>query len=80
MIKIILLLVFLATSCISTEVVGIEPTTAQIDTTTKSKPHKPPRPPDSPKDTTERQDTTRKPMGFNPTVEGWNETEIEINT
>lgn len=74
MIKIILLLVFLATSCISTEVVGIEPITAPaIDTTTKSKPHKLPRPPEYPKDTTENPDTIRVPIGWNPSVEDWDE-------
>ena len=79
MIKIILLLVFLATSCISTEVVGIEPTTApSIDTTTKSKPHKPPRPPDPPKDTTERQDTARVPIEFDPSVKDWDEQDINL--
>lgn len=79
MIKIILLLAFLATSCISTEVVGIEPITAPaMDTTTKSKPHKPPRPPDPPKDTTERQDTARVPIEFDPSVHDWDNSDINL--
>lgn len=70
----LILILCLATSCISTEVVGIEPITAlAIDTTTKSKPHKPPRPPEPPKDTTATDD--RVPITFNPSVEDWEEAE-----
>jgi hypothetical protein len=56
-------------------VLGIEPITSPIDTTTKSKPHKPPMPP---KDTTERQDTARVPIGWNPSVDDWEEQDINI--
>lgn len=31
-----------------------------------------------PKDTTERQDTTRKPIEFNPSVEDWNKTNVDL--
>lgn len=70
----LLIILCIATSCISTEVVGIEPITAPaIDTSTKSKPHKPQRPPDPPKDTTER-----APITFDPSVENWDNNDIEL--
>ena len=50
----------------STEVIGFEPIEL-ADTTTKAKPHKPlpPTPPIPP------EDTGRAEIGFNPTVEDW---------
>ena len=66
-------LLFALTSCISTEVIGFEPIVV-TDTTTK-KPHKPL----PPRDTTEVSDTARAEIGFDPSVEDWEETESEIN-
>ena len=69
-----LLLLFALTSCISTEVIGIIPET-KVDTTEVRKPHKP-MPPTPPQDT-----TGREPIGWNPSVEDWEETDtinIEI--
>jgi hypothetical protein len=64
------------TSCMSTEVIGIVPET-KVDTTVAKKPHKPlpPTPPTPPAD------TGRVAIGFNPTVEDWEQadtTDIEI--
>lgn len=64
------------TSCMSTEVIGFEPIEL-ADTTTKAKPHKPlpPTPPIPPAD------TGRAEIGFNPSVEDWEQadtTNIEI--
>ena len=58
------------TSCMSTEVIGFEPVEL-ADTTTKAKPHKPlpPTPPIPPAD------TGRAEIGFNPTVEDWEESQ-----
>ena len=71
---VLLLILALVTSCISTEVTGIEPINAPaIDTTTKSKSHEPPKPP---KDTTDQDG--RVPIGWDATVEDWDETEIEL--
>ena len=55
------------TSCMSTEVIGFVEPTVVTDTTTKAKPHKPlpPTPPIPPAD------TGRPEIGFNPTVEDW---------
>lgn len=65
----IALLILLAlTSCVSTEVIGFVEPIVVTDTTTK-KPHKslPPTPPIPPAD------TVRAEIGFNPTVEDWEE-------
>lgn len=71
---VLLLILALVASCISTEVTGIEPITAPaIDTTTKSKSHEPPKPP---KDTTDQDG--RVPITFNPSVEDWEEQDINI--
>ena len=62
------LFIFLAlTSCISTEVIGFVEPTVVTDTTTKAKPHKPlpPTPPIPPAD------TGRAEIGFDPSVEDW---------
>lgn len=55
------------TSCMSTEVIGFVEPTVVTDTTTKAKPHKPL----PPRDTTEVSDTARAEIGFNPSVEDW---------
>lgn len=57
------------TSCMSTEVIGFTEPIVVTDTTTKAKPHKPL----PPRDTTEVSDTARYEIGFDPTVEDWNE-------
>lgn len=63
------------TSCISTEVVGFVEPIELADTTTK-KPHKPlpPTPPIPPTDTTDG----REPIGFDPSVEDWEEQDINL--
>ena len=66
------LIIFLAlTSCISTEVIGLVEPIELADTTTKAKPHKPlpPTPPIPPAD------TGRAEIGFNPTVEDWEQSD-----
>ena len=65
-------LLFALTSCISTEVIGFEPIVV-TDTTTK-KPHKPL----PPRDTTEVSDTARYEIGFDPSVEDWEEQDINL--
>ena len=61
----------------STEVIGFTEPTELADTTTKAKPHKPlpPTPPIPPADTTDE----REPIGFNPTVEDWEDADT-VNT
>lgn len=72
------LIIFLAlTSCMSTEVIGYTEPIELADTTTKAKPHKPlpPTPPIPPVD------TGRAEIGFNPSVEDWEQadtTNIDI--
>jgi hypothetical protein len=70
--KLILLLAL--TSCISTEVIGFTEPIVVTDTTTKAKPHKPvpPTPPIPPTD------TGKAEIGFNPTVEDWEEQDINL--
>ena len=66
----------------ATEVIGFTEPIELADTTTKAKPHKPlpptpPIPPIPPTDTTDG----REPIGFDPSVEDWEEcdtTNIEI--
>lgn len=66
-----LILLLLLTSCMKTEILNAPiPITKQTDTTKKVR---------TEADTTRTEDP-RVPMGFNPTVEDWNETETEINT
>ena len=68
------ILIFLAlTSCMSTEVIGFTEPIELADTTTK-KPHKPL----PPRDTTEVSDTARYEIGFDPTVEDWEEQDINL--
>ena len=76
--KALRLLLFLAVtlcpSCLKTEVIGYEPPEQAVDTMAKKERPMPPKPP---RDTTERQDTARVPIGWDPSVEDWDETEIE---
>lgn len=60
--------------CAKTEILGMPESREQLDTLS-TKAHRPP--PNPPRDTTERQDTARVPIGWNPSVEEWDETEIE---
>lgn len=66
-----LAILLVLTSCISTEVIGYEP--EQIDTVAiqRRKPHKPlpPMPP---------ADTTKQPIGWNPSVEDWEATNSNL--
>lgn len=73
--KRLLLLLFL-TSCVKTEV--INEAVPQIDTVRMYKPHRPPHPPVPPSDTTEVNDTTRVPIGFDPSVGDWDEEDIDL--
>lgn len=61
-------------SCLKTEVIGYEPPEQAVDTLS-TKAHRPPPKPQ--RDTTERQDTARVPIGWNPSVEDWAETDVE---
>ena len=47
----------------------------QVDTVVVKKPH---RPPLAPRDTTEVDDTSKVGIGFNPTVEDWEETDVDM--
>ena len=69
-------ILFALTSCISTEVIGFVEPIELADTTTKAKPHKPlpPIPPIPPADTTDG----REPIGFDPSVEDWEEQDINL--
>lgn len=69
------ILFLLLTSCISTEVLNA-PEVEQVDTVRMYKPHRP-HPPAPPSDTTEV-DTTRVPIGFNPSVGDWEEEDIDL--
>lgn len=62
------------TSCMSTEVIGFSEPIVVADTTTKAKPHKPL----PPRDTTEVSDTARYEIGFDPSVEDWEEQDINL--
>lgn len=64
-------------SCMKTEVLNA-PEVEQIDTVLMRKPHRPPHPPVPPSDTTEVNDTTRVPIGFNPSVGDWDEQDVEL--
>lgn len=57
----------------STEVIGFTEPIELTDTTTK-KPHKPL----PPRDTTEVSDTARYEIGFDPSVEDWEEQDINL--
>ena len=62
-------LLLLLTSCIKTEV--IHEVVPQLDTVLMRKPHRPLPPPIE-------EDTTRVQIGFNPTVEDWEENDINL--
>lgn len=68
--RLMILLSLLLTSCVKTEVINAH--IEQVDTVVLKKPHKPPVPM-PPQDTTDRVS-----IGWNPTVEDWEETEIDI--
>ena len=70
------ILFMLMVSCMKTEMVG-EVILEQVDTMSK-KPQKPLPPPLPPRDTTEVDDTSRVSMGWNPTVEDWEEQDINL--
>ena len=65
-----LLILLLVTSCMNTEIIG-EPM-VQVDTVVVKKPHKPPVPM-PPQDTTDRVS-----IGWNPMVEDWENTDINL--
>lgn len=65
------LLLGLFPSCMKTTIIGA-PIEEKADTVMTKKPHKD----FAPKDTTQV-DTTRYPIEFNPSVEDWEETEID---
>lgn len=72
----ILLSLMVMTSCLKTEMVGeVE---MQIDTVVVKKPHRPPHPPLPPRDSTEVDDTSRVSMGWNPTVDDWEGTDVDM--
>ena len=58
-----------------TEIIG---EVEQVDTVVVKKPHKPPLPPLPPRDTTEVDDTSRVGIGFNPIVEDWEGTDVDM--
>lgn len=62
-----IIIFLLLTSCIRTEVTGV-PDEIPADSVITKKP-RPPLPP---------RDTTRIPISFNPSVEDWNETDIDL--
>ena len=67
------LLVLLCPSCMKTDIIGeVE---MQVDTVVVKKPHRPPLPP---RDSTEVDDTSRVSMGWNPTVEDWEGTDVDM--
>lgn len=65
----ILLSLLMLTSCLKTEI--INESIEQADTVVMKKPHKPLPPP-------YEDDTTRVVIGFNPTVEDWDEENVEM--
>ena len=64
----ILLSLLLLTSCLKTEVLNAP--IEQADTVVMRKPHRPLPPPID--------DTTRVQIGFNPSVEDWEDTEVDM--
>lgn len=68
----LLWLISLPTSCLKTEVINaIEPEEHEAVVEKRRKPEKPmPEKPDN--------DTTRVPIGFEPSVEDWNEQDIQL--
>jgi hypothetical protein len=64
-----IVLLLLLTSCMKTDIINeVEP---QLDTVVMQKPHRPLPPPIE-------EDTTRVQIGFNPTVQDWDNAEIEM--
>lgn len=72
----LLLPLLLLTSCMKTEVLNAP--IEQTDTVLMHKPHRPPHPPLPPRDTTSVDDTSRVGIGFNPTVEDWDGTDVDM--
>jgi hypothetical protein len=66
-----LLIILLLSSCMKTEIINA-PMPMDIDTTA-TKVHK-----EFPADTTDRADTARVPIGWNPSVEDWSEQNQDI--
>lgn len=66
----IMMVSVLVFSCAKTEIIGM-PEAHGLQDTLSTKVHRPP--PKPPRDTTERQDTARVPIGWNPSVEDWEE-------
>lgn len=69
-----LLVLLCPSGCMKTTIIG--GVKMQMDTVVVKKPHRPPHPPLPPGDTTEVDDTTRIQIGFNPTVEDWEGTDV----
>lgn len=68
-----ILLSLMLISCMKTDLIGeVE---MQMDTVVVKKPHRPPHPP---RDTTSVDDTSRVGIGFNPTVEDWDGTDVDM--
>lgn len=65
----------LPTSCLKTEVINYEPPEQAVDTMAKKERPMPPKPPKPPKDTTDQDG--RVPIGWDATVEDWDETDVE---
>lgn len=70
----VILLLLLAAGCAKTEVLNM-PEAPVIDTSAIKARPKPPKPPKPPK---EEPDTARVPIGFNPSVEDWEENDIDL--
>ena len=68
--SLVLCLIACHVSCLKTEILGMPESHEQLDTL-HTKAHRPP--PKPPRDTTGRQDTARIPIGWNPSVEDWEE-------
>lgn len=64
-----IIILFLLLSCVKTEVINA-PQPMPIDTIVVLK--------TAEADTTQRQDTARVPIGWNPSVEDWEQNEIEL--
>lgn len=74
--KLMILLSLMLISCMKTDIIGeVE---VRIDTVATRKPHRPPHPPFPPRDTTDVNDTSRVSMGWNPTVEDWDGTDVDM--
>lgn len=63
-----LIILFLVSSCVRTEIMNI-PEVRTVDTTKAQKPLPPPPP---------QVDTTRIPIGWNPSVGDWDETDYNL--